>query len=352
MDTNFVLKFDSKTWLQIINLVSRIDTENGRQLPQNHHYYKTVDIAEIEKYFTFSGAVLSSVYEPVLKEKSLLLKNNEEDVDLQGEMVEMAGYASALKYLYKDDPNKKADVETILALHACLFSYEKDKRKLAGKFKTMTTRSSSQSSGISQIMDVPGESFLTEPAMRSLMQFFNDEVSKMNVHPLIISAAALFEFLSINPFPDGNFRMFVLITRLLLKNSGYDFISDRNIERVFTGSKNALFEALGDSQKYLGTPNENISSWVIFYLGCLLDAAQNENGHEPPGLKTGTYMNPRQKNILALISKNSMLKLADIAALLSDVSVHTIKKDLQYMKNQKLLESSGKNRGAKYRVKK
>ena len=55
--------------------------------------------------------------------------------------------------------------------------------------------------------------------------------------------------------------------------------------------------------------------------------------------------------MIEFIQNNQPVKLADMMASISDVSIHTLKKDLQYMKSENLIEAIGKNKGTFYIMK-
>ncbi len=59
----------------------------------------------------------------------------------------------------------------------------------------------------------------------------------------------------------------------------------------------------------------------------------------------GGYLNERQKRIKEFIKSNQPIKLSDLVNNMPDISINTLKKDLQYMKIEKIIESVGKNKG-------
>jgi DeoR/GlpR family transcriptional regulator of sugar metabolism len=62
----------------------------------------------------------------------------------------------------------------------------------------------------------------------------------------------------------------------------------------------------------------------------------------------GGYLNERQKEIQKYIIDNQPLKISDIAKVFKKINIHTIKKDLQYMKKEKMIESIGRGKGTIY----
>ena len=64
----------------------------------------------------------------------------------------------------------------------------------------------------------------------------------------------------------------------------------------------------------------------------------------------GGYLNERQKRIKDFIEKEQPIKLADLAKVIPEISIHTLKKDLQYLKTEQIVDSIGKNRGTIYMI--
>ena len=64
----------------------------------------------------------------------------------------------------------------------------------------------------------------------------------------------------------------------------------------------------------------------------------------------GGYLNDRQKRIKEFIEKSQPIKLNDLVLAMSDITIHTLKKDLQYLKTEQIIASIGKNRGTIYSI--
>lgn len=62
----------------------------------------------------------------------------------------------------------------------------------------------------------------------------------------------------------------------------------------------------------------------------------------------GGYLNERQKKIKEFIISNQPIKLSDLANSMPEISINTLKKDLQYMKTEQIVASVGKNKGTVY----
>ena len=66
----------------------------------------------------------------------------------------------------------------------------------------------------------------------------------------------------------------------------------------------------------------------------------------------GDYLNDRQKRIRNFIKEKKAVKVQDIDKQFPDISRNTIKKDLQYLKNEKFIDQMGQNKGTVYVIKK
>ncbi|MFT4645636.1 MAG: DeoR/GlpR family transcriptional regulator of sugar metabolism, partial [Planctomycetota bacterium] len=66
----------------------------------------------------------------------------------------------------------------------------------------------------------------------------------------------------------------------------------------------------------------------------------------------GGYLNTRQKEILKFIEENQPVKISDIFNALDNITIHTLKKDLLYMKTEQMISSVGKGKGTVYLVEK
>src|SRR5206468_3166851 len=65
--------------------------------------------------------------------------------------------------------------------------------------------------------------FETPIRMRALMEWTSNATSNKELHPLLITAIFIVEFLAIHPFQDGNGRLSRVLTTYLLLKSGYAY---------------------------------------------------------------------------------------------------------------------------------
>jgi Fic family protein len=188
--------------------------------------------------------------------------------------------------------------------------------------------------------------------MNDLMEWTNQQLQSAEIHPIIVTGLFIYEFLSIHPFQDGNGRLARLLTTLLLLKSDYQFIQYVSFENLVEQKKKDYYEALMDSQKDRYSENEKIHAWILFLLGSLETLIQRLEQKYNLFKSKGGYLNDRQKKIIEFIEGKQPVKLGDLVNAMPEISVNTLKKDLQYLKAEKFINSVGKNRGAIYLIRK
>lgn len=62
----------------------------------------------------------------------------------------------------------------------------------------------------------------------------------------------------------------------------------------------------------------------------------------------GGYLNNRQKQIKDFISNNQPIKVSDLAMQFPEIGLSTLKKDLQYLRDEQVLTMIGKGKGSVY----
>ena len=103
----------------------------------------------------------------------------------------------------------------------------------------------------------PTPPYLVKAEMQEAIAWTNEQLEKKEIHPLLIIANFIFEFLAIHPFKDGNGRISRALTNLLLLKAGYSYTP-----YVLTRSLNKRkpnYLALRATQKNHKTKHEDIT---------------------------------------------------------------------------------------------
>ena len=134
----------------------------------------------------------------------------------------------------------------------------------------------------------PTPPYLVKPEMQIAIEWANEELEKKEIHPLLIVANFIFEFLAIHPFEDGNGRLSRALTNLMLLQQGYKFIPYVSLEEIIESRQSEYYISLRQTQKNHKTDDENIEPWLLFFLDCILEQTKQAlklvDGNDPTKL--------------------------------------------------------------------
>jgi Fic family protein len=193
--------------------------------------------------------------------------------------------------------------------------------------------------------------YLVEKEMTELIDWTNKAFLDKEIHPLIIIGTFIYEFLSIHPYQDGNGRLSRLLTSLLLIKSEYKFVLYVSLENIIEQKKAAYYQALMEGQKDRYNENERIDKWVLFFLESLHELIIKFELKLKEYRNLGAYLNDRQKVIINYIQANQPIKIGNLSQDLPQFTLAILKKDLQYLVNEFVIEKIGNNRGTIYKIK-
>lgn len=264
-----------------------------------------------------------------------------EDRDTQ----EVMGYYDCLELLHSDFQNINISEGDIKNLHKIMLKYSQKDQWHLGNYKQHSNAVEAKfPDGTNQIIFQPTEpGFKTEEAMKSLVIWYNEE---KEVHPIIKSSLLAYEFLSIHPFQDGNGRLSRLLTNLALLKAGYQWVQYVSFEHEIENQKNKYYQQLRQCQSQ--RPNENITSWVIFYLEALRNIQRKLKSKMEDCNPSKAY-SPKETRILDAIRNLKEAKSGAIAKELG-LPLPTIKRYLNELVNNNALVKHGKGRGTYYEI--
>ncbi len=347
------LSFDFKINQQILKLIGYIDSFKGKwnivEQRENIYLKELREIATIESIGSstrIEGAKLTN------EEIKKLLENMEITKLKTRDQQEVVGYYDVLEIIYESYQDIDISKNYIQQLHQQLLKYSTKDDRHRGVYKNLSNKVvANYPDGTQKVIFNTTEPHLVEAEMVDLIDWTNQQLKLNEIHPLIIIGLFIYEFLSIHPFQDGNGRLSRLFTNLLLLKNDYQFIQYVSFENLIEQSKKTYYESLMDGQKDRYTESERIDNWIIFFLTSLETLIQRLEQKYNVFKSKGGYLNERQKAIKDFIVKAQPIKLNDLVKIFPDISVHTLKKDLQYLKTEQIIYSIGKNRGTVYMIK-
>jgi Fic family protein len=346
------LDFPSSVYQKIMQQLSLIDSFKGSWKAiegQQSKYLKELrKIATIESIGSstrIEGATLTDEeVEKLLKSiKITKLQSRDEQ--------EVVGYYEALEVILNSYVDITLEERYIHQLHAILLKHSSKDQIHKGQYKTLANQVvANYPDGTQRTIFRTTEPHLTPHEMQGLIAWTCERLAKRDLHPLIITAAFVYEFLSIHPYQDGNGRLSRLLTSLLLMKQDYRFIQYISFESVIEAKKERYYRALIEGQKNRGKENELMDGWIIFFLDCLIELTQRLEEKYKRYSKLETALNERQQAILQYAQERKILQIGELERQLKIYSRNTLKKDLVYLVKGGLLLKTGGGRGICYHV--
>ena len=347
------LSFDFGITQQIITKLGLLDTFKGQwqalEKKENRYLQELRHIATIESIGSstrIEGATLPDNEIDKLLNKVKITKLTRRDEQ------EVVGYYEALDVVLDNYSNFTLTENNIKHLHKILLRHsDKDKHHL-GNYKILSNKVvANYSKGVQKVIFNTTDPHLVQKEMQELLQWANESFENNKVHPLLVIAAFVYEFLSIHPFQDGNGRLSRLITTLLLLQTGYHFVQYMSFEHLIENKKKNYYAALMSGQKNRYTKKEKIHEWILFFLESMIELTSKLETKYKVYQSKGGYLNDRQKKILSIVKKIQPAGLTGITSQIPKLSRNTLKKDLLYLLHQHLLEKVGRGRATMYILK-
>jgi Uncharacterized conserved protein len=344
------LNFDFVTNQRIMQLIASIDEYRGKwnvvEKRENRYLKELRKIATIESIGSstrIEGATMSD------EEVQQLLKDIKITKFTTRDEQEVGGYYDVLELIFDNFPEINLSESYIKQLHQLLLKHSSKDERHRGGYKHLPNKVvATYPTGEQKTIFATTEPALVEGEMFELVEWVNSQWNEKTIHPLIVLAVFIYEFLSIHPFQDGNGRLSRLLTTLFLLKLGYDFIQYISFENHIENNKKEYYEALISGQRKRYTEDEIIDKWVVFFLESLKKLTEKLDQKYNVYKQKGGYLNNRQKMIKDFIAEQKAAKVADLSAAFPDISSNTIKKDLLYLKTEQIISTVGQGKGTVY----
>lgn len=339
---------------EIINKTAKIDEFKGawqaglRMSPQIlGRLKKTVIITSTGASTRIEGARMSD--DEVGRLLRGLKKNPPKGRDAEG----VAGYADLLGRVFDTWKALNLSEGFVLMFHKILLKFSKKDQAHLGKYKTSDNIVVARNEkGEEKIIFRPTPPYLVKKEMDDVVFWVNEELSKNELHPLMIIFNFIFEFLAIHPFIDGNGRLSRALTNLLLLQSGYAYIPYISLEEIIEEKRDEYYLALRTTQKKHKTTKEDITPWVNFMLDVMIIQTERAKKlmEEDDPIK---LLSEKQMEIYNLFTADKEFNVSKISTLLKKKTpLPSIKQALARLVKLSLLEKIGEGRGTRYKKKK
>jgi Fic family protein len=347
---NQKLEFTGSVFQQIMKQLSIVDSFKGNwesiELKHSKHLKELKKIATIESIGSstrIEGATLLDT------EVEKLLKSVKVTKLTTREQQEVVGYYEALQVILDNYKDLELSERYIHQLHGFLLKHSGKDQSHKGQYKTLSNQVvANYPDGTQRTIFKTTEPSLTSKEMEEVLAWVNERFEKADMHPVIITAAFVYEFLSIHPYQDGNGRLSRLLTTWLLMQQEYEFVQYMSFEHIIEERKEDYYRALMEGQKNRYKETEKIDKWVLFFLDCLVTLIKRLETKYVVYSKLSKELNERQQAVLEFVKKQRKVKMSEVEKAFIGLSRNTLKKDMAYLVNEGLLLRTGERKGTRY----
>jgi len=262
---------------EIINKIARIDELKGQWIagaklsPQVLGRLKrSVLVTSTGASTRIEGARLSDADVEKLMSGISLQKFSNRDKQ------EVKGYFELLRNVFDAWEHIRFSESTIKHFHRELLKHAEKDEGHRGKYKKKENKVmmvDSSGKPIGTLFETT-PAYLTPKEMLELVEWTQNAFQEKKYHPLLIVGNFIVEFLNVHPFEDGNGRLSRILTNLLLLKEGYLFMPYVSHEKLVEDNKTEYYLALRKSQKTFKSRQEDLLSWLDFFLSVFLQQSK------------------------------------------------------------------------------
>ena len=177
------------------------------------------------------------------------------------------------------------------------------------------------------------------PLMQEFVAWLRAE---SEVHQVLVSGIAQYQFVHIHPFLDGNGRTSRLLSTLCLYRAGYDFKRLFTLSEFYDRDRPAFYRAI----RTVRERDMDMTGWLEFFVGGLATQLSEVKARGEIAIRSDIVaqayrLNPRQAAALDQVFAHGKLSLADLEHALPDVNRRTLQRDLKGMLGKGLLREVG-----------
>lgn len=335
---------------QILSLIAEIDEFKGawralgQLAPEQLSSLKRVaKIESIGSSTRIEGSKLTN------KEVEILLGNLSINKFSSRDEQEVAGYSDVMNLIFENYEHIPLTENYIQQLHKELLEYSEKDTWHNGRYKKSPNHVEAfspegKSLGIVFETATP---FETPLRMERLVEWSNQAFAEKKLHPLLIIAVFIVEFLAIHPFQDGNGRLSRALTTCLLLKHGYTYVPYSSLEAVIEQSKEGYYLALRKTQGTLQTDVPDWQPWIVFFLKALQHQKKRLEVKLEKEKLLMAALPELSLQILELLKARGRITISNVVTL-TNANRNTVKKHLENLVSNNYLQQNGTGKGTWY----
>lgn len=260
---------------------------------------------------------------------------------------EIAGYRDVLALIHENAEFIEINAANILTLHKRLLGYTGAEWR--GHFKDSDNQIiTTYPDGTREVRFTPPQAVVTPQLITQLCATYNEALTQTDFSPLILTAAFIFDFVSIHPFRDGNGRMSRLLMLLALYRTHFTVGKYISLEKLLAETKDEYYAALYQSSQQWHENQNDYAPFVSYFLGILIQAYQQlidrvGNSHQDKLPVTQLVLQVMHQQL-------NPLTLREIDNLIPQYSTVTIRRAVHQLLTAGKLRMVGRGRATRYMV--
>ncbi len=257
---------------------------------------------------------------------------------------EIAGYRDGLNLIHEVGKNMPFSINVILQLHNMLYRYMGME---GGRWKNGDNEiTEKRPDGTVRVRFKPVSAFDTSRYMDGLVENYKNAIEREHREPLVVIPLAIFDFLAIHPFTDGNGRTGRLLTLLLMYHFGFEVGRYISLERIVEESKETYYDALEKSSAGWHEGKHNIHPWLEYFWGIVIRAYKEFE--DRVGVVTDEKSSKTDLIRSSVSKKTEPFSISDIEKECLSAGRDMIRLVLRQMRDEGTIKSTGKGRSAKW----
>jgi len=276
----------------------------------------------------------------------------QEVVARERDIQEVINYREAMKYLDEVDKNKITEISSVLLkmLHRITVSQILSPERSGIYRKTQVVI---KNSSTGDVTFKPPLAISVPYLIDDLTAYLNSS-TKEDIHPVLMSGVAHYEFVRIHPFLDGNGRVGRLLSSLILYLEDYDIRKFFSIEEYFDSDPLSYYQALQSVEKHDG----DLTYWLEYFTeGLAIELSRIKKRIENISIDgklkerlggSALLLSERQLKIVEYIQKTGHLRNNAFKSLFPMVSEDTVLNELKALIKSGIIRKVGKTKAAKY----
>lgn len=177
--------------------------------------------------------------------------------------------------------------------------------------------------------------------MSELVNWLNNE---KEIHPILLSGIAQFQFVHIHPFLDGNGRTSRLLSTLCMYRAGYDFKRLFTISEYYDRDRTQFYRAIQSVREN----GMDLTKWLEYFVMALATqmsevVSRGEVTIKIDLLKRKYDFNERQISIIRYFFENGKASIADLEKLDIKTTRRTLQRDIKILCEKGILCKVGKS---------